>query len=61
MTAITVGELREKMVTLPDSAIVVAEELPAFNYITDKFDVVSAMAIGARTDDPGLVLKLKLM
>lgn len=61
MTTITVGVLREKISTLPDSALLLAEEIPTFGFFADKFNVVDAMAIGASTEDPGLVLKLELM
>ena len=48
----TVGELREQLNMLPDHAQILVE------CGWSKFDVERAFAIGMRTDDPGLVIRV---
>lgn len=55
---ITVGELRAATNGLPDDAPLIGEAFLGGAFGT-KFDVETAFTIGTKTDNPGLVLRLR--
>jgi hypothetical protein len=58
MASITVGELREVLGKLPDSAGIVIDFLDEGSPLGVTCRCVQAFTIGTSTDDPGLVLRV---